>query len=141
MHDVTMEFTPTASSPGGSGQYKNHDWDFFAMTFEKGEIIGYYASVTEESVHQFLDPHPELCQTTISPSTYGVSVGSKICVISPSNDYEGNQYEWNFVGALDQVGMFNYALTPQEIQEFFTITKTPAKVDYIREGKRIYTFN
>lgn len=138
--DVSFDYKPHYTSNQGNGNSPNYKgpWDFVALSFENGELTGYYAYIDDkgETVWNVFNADKAKFDVALL-SEDGFSVGGKITKIvkgTQHNPYEFSSYEWALKGAMDQVGMYNRALTYQEVINFYNLTTQPATIDYIREG-------
>ncbi len=118
------------SSSTGSG-YRDYPWEFFALSFNKGVLKAYYNGVPVTGVANPVTS----ASTRISPSRFGVSIGSRIIKVNGNrtDEFAGSEFDRCLHGVLDQVGLFSRTLTDQEIWDFYTFTQMPTKVDYIRD--------
>ncbi|MGC9361784.1 MAG: hypothetical protein ACP5F3_02540, partial [Candidatus Syntrophosphaera sp.] len=63
----------------------------------------------------------------------GASLGARVTGINTS-DYHECTYDWWFKGKMDRAGMYNYALTADEIDDYFwNNVMTTNQVTYIRD--------
>jgi hypothetical protein len=156
--EATIEFPSIfAEQQGSSGNsaspvYRG-EWDFFALTFKDGTVTGYYVWVDEEG--NVIGWDDAVSQSTgedefksALTSTDGVCTGGRILELDydPSNSppdknpYSQSTFDMVFYGAMDQVGMYNYALTLQQLMALYYGTKEPSSIDYIREGWGIRSY-
>ncbi len=115
---VTAPFTPDGKWP-----HNRDPWHFFALTYNMGTVRGYINGVLVGTAYA-----PGVMEAL--PSIYGFSLGRKdIRVLGPG----GNSEYMYMYGLMDQVGLYNTALTADQINDFYHGTLQPARIWYIKD--------
>ncbi len=109
--------------PDGKWPHNRDPWHFFALSYNMGTLKGYINGVLVGTAYAS-------GVKAALPSDYGFTLGRKdIRVLGPGGTSE---YMYMF-GLMDQVGLYNVALTPEQIDDFYHGTLQPARIWYIKD--------
>ena len=116
--DTSFPYTPLGKWP-----HNKDPWHFFAMTFKNGTVKSYFNGVRQTTLWGGF-------WNDAIPSRHGVSVGRR----DIRNLGSGGTSEYKyFFGLLDQVGMYNRALTDAEIANLYLTIIKPENILYIKD--------
>lgn len=116
--DTSFSYTPVGKWP-----HNKDPWHFFAMTFKNGTLKSYFNGARQTTLWGGFWNDAIMNQ-------YGISVGRR----DIRNLGSGGTSEYKyFFGLLDQVGMYNRALTDAEIANLYTTIIKPENILYIKD--------
>ena len=118
MVEAVVPYTPLGKWP-----HNKDPWHFFGMTLRFGILKAYINGVKVATVYQGIT-------NDAIPNTYGVSVGRR----DIRNLGSGGTAEYKyFYGLMDQVGLYDRALSEAEMYGFYLGVIRPENILYIRD--------